>query len=148
MDSDNTSNKERSTFSGLLSDLTNELTSLVRQEIQLAKAEVSEKVSQVGTGIGAIATGGAVLFGGFLVLLAAAVFGLNKVLPPDMTPWLSALIVGVIVVIVGFIMLQSGKKKLQAQNLTPDRTIASLKNDKQLAQKHEQNTKEALKNER
>ncbi|MFD2191551.1 phage holin family protein [Pistricoccus aurantiacus] len=145
MDSENTPNKDRSTFTGLLSDLTNELTSLVRQEIELAKAEVSEKISQTTSGATSVAIAGAVLFAGFLVLLAAAVFGLNTVLPPDTTPWLSALIVGVIVVVVGFIMLQSGRKKLKAQNLAPQRTLSSLKSDKQLAQKHERNTKEALK---
>src|SRR5690606_4868016 len=105
------------------STITHELTALVRDEAELAKAEMRQKTSQLGTGIGSIAVAGGVLMCGFLVLLASAVFGLDTFLQ---TPWLSALIIGVIVVIVGFVMLQSGKKKLRAINLAPDRTMASL----------------------
>ena len=145
MDTENRTPREGSSFGTLISNLTHEVTALVRNEVELTKAEMSEKASQVGTGVGAVATAGAVLMCGFLVLLAAAVFGLNTVLPPETTPWLSALIVGGIVVIIGFIMLQSGKKKLQATNLKPNRTIASVRNDKQLAQHHQGQAKEQLK---
>jgi xanthine/uracil permease len=96
-------------------------------------------------GVGAVATAGAVLFGGFLVLLAAAVFLLNEVLPPDTTPWLSAIIVGLVVAIIGYVLLKSGLKKLQARNLMPSRTIASLQSDKDLARHHEAHAKEELK---
>ena len=142
MDEENRSKTGSASLGSLLSSLTHEVTSLVRKEVELAKAEVGEKGSQAARGIGAIATAGAVLLGGFLVLLAAAVFGLNAVLPPETTPWLSALIVGGVVVIIGFIMLQSGRKKLQAQNLMPNRTLASFRTDKELAKQHEQRAKE------
>ena len=58
-----------------------------------------------------MAVAGGVLLSGFLVLLAAAVFGLDTFLQ---RPWLSALIVGAIVVVIGFIMLQSAKKKMKS----------------------------------
>lgn len=136
---------EGASLGSLLSTLTREMGSLVRQETQLAKAEMSEKTHQAMTGVAAIAIAGAVLFGGFLVLLAAAVFLLNEVLPPDTTPWLSAIIVGLVVAIIGYVMLKSGVKKLQAQNLMPDRTMASLQSDKDLARHHEAHVKEELK---
>ncbi|MGC3874711.1 phage holin family protein [Halomonas sp. GXIMD04776] len=147
MDTDNrnTTRENTSSFGSLIASLTNEVTALVRNEVDLAKAEMAQKVSQVGNGIGSIAAAGAVLMCGFLVLLAAAVFGLDTVLQ---TPWLSALIVGVIVVIIGFIMLQGGKKKLKATNLMPQRTISSVQYDKDLAQHHKGQAKEQLKNER
>nr|WP_298415619.1 phage holin family protein [uncultured Halomonas sp.] len=147
MDTDNrnTTRDSSSSFGTLISSLTNEVTSLVRNEVDLAKAEMGQKVSQIGTGVGSIAAAGAVLMCGFLVLLAAAVFGLDTVLQ---TPWLSALIVGVIVVVIGFIMLQTGKKKLKATNLMPQRTISSVQKDADLAQHHKVEAKEQLKNER
>ncbi|MEC9483739.1 MAG: phage holin family protein [Halomonas sp.] len=144
MDAEDRGRTEQVSLGTLLSNLIRESTSLVRQEVELAKAEVSEKGRQATKGIAAIVTAGAVLYAGFLVLLAAAVFGLNTLLPEDTTPWLSALIVGGIVVIVGFAMLQSGRKKLQAQNLKLERTLASLRNDRDLARQHEQRAKEQV----
>ncbi|MBS9404607.1 phage holin family protein [Halomonas sp. TRM85114] len=140
-----TSTSESTSLGSLLTTLTREMSSLVRQETQLAKAEMSEKTHQAMSGVGAIAIAGAVLFSGFLVLLAAAVFLLNEVLPPDTTPWLSAIIVGLVVAIIGYVMLKSGLKKLQTQNLMPNRTMASLQSDRDLARHHETHAKEELK---
>jgi uncharacterized membrane protein YgdD (TMEM256/DUF423 family) len=124
-------------FGTLMSDLARDVSTLVSDEAQLAKAEMSEKTGQLATGIGAIATAGAVLMSGFLVLLAAAVFGLNNLLPPQLTPWLSALIVGGIVVVIGFIMLAAGRAKLKAKNLMPEHTIASFQKDSNMVRKHD-----------
>jgi preprotein translocase subunit SecG len=52
-----------------------------------------------------------------------------------MEAWLAALIVGAVVAIVGFIMLQSGKKKLDAGSFTPERTQESLRKDKEMVQR-------------
>lgn len=123
-------------LAGLLSDLWRETTTLVHDEVELAKADITEKVAQAGRGVGAVATGGAVLFGGFLVLLGAAVSALWRLLPPDMAPWLAPLIVGAIVAIVGGVMLSGGLKKLKAENLKPERTLQSLRADRDLAKEH------------
>lgn len=147
MDADNRTRQgeSSSSFSSLFKSLTYDVTSLVRNEVELAKAEISEKASQASAGVGSIAAAGAIMFCGFLVLLAAAVFGLNTVLPPETTPWLSALIVGGVVLLIGFIMLQSGRKKLKSQNLMPNRTMASLRNDREFARQHEEQAKERAK---
>ncbi|MDX5378186.1 MAG: phage holin family protein, partial [Halomonas sp.] len=108
-----------SSIASLFTNLARDVTSLVRKETELAKVEMGEKTSQAMGALASIAIAGAVLLSGFLVLLAAAVFGLNTVLPPDTTPWLSALIVGGVVVLIGFIMLQAGRKKLKQENLMP-----------------------------
>lgn len=142
MDTENRNTREGSSFGSLISNVTHEVTALVRNEVELAKAEMRQKTSQLGMGIGSIAAAGGVLICGFLVLLASAVFGLNVALE---AMWLSALIVGVIVVIIGFIMLQSGKKKLKATNLAPNRTMASLQNDQGMAKQHTGQAKEQLK---
>lgn len=145
MDSDHNTPPQGSSVGSLLSTVMQEITSLVRNETELAKAEVSEKTHQVMITLAAIAVAGAVLLGGFLTLLAALVFMLNEVLPPDMTPWLSAIIVGVVVSVIGIVMLKSGLAKLQARNLVPDRTLHSLQADRELAREHRHNVKEDLK---
>ncbi|CAM4254096.1 phage holin family protein [Vreelandella rituensis] len=145
MDTDNKTTKESSSIGSLLSSLTREMTSLVRNEAELAKTEMSEKTHQAMEGVAAIAIAGAVLFGGFLTLLAAMVFLLDEVLPPDTSPWLSAIIVGVVVAIVGIIMLKGGLKKLEARNLMPNRTMKSFQSDKEFAKEHKHRAKEELK---
>lgn len=145
MDSDNKPTSQSSSVGTLLSTVMQEVSSLVRNEAALAKTEMSEKTNQAMAGIASIAIAGAVLLGGFLTLLAAAVFLLNEVLPADTTPWLSALIVGGVVTVIGIVMLNAGKKKLQARNLMPNRTMNSLQSDKAVAKQHQENVKEELK---
>lgn len=145
MDSENKTTSQGSSIGSLLSTLTKEMTSLVRNEAELAKTEMSEKTHQAMGGIAEIAIAGAVLLGGFLTLLAAIVFLLNEVLPPDTTPWLSALIVGGVVTVIGIVMLKAGQKKLQTRNLMPNRTMHSLQSDKATAKEHQHNVKEELK---
>jgi hypothetical protein len=126
----------RRPLAGLFSDLWRETTTLVQDEVALAKADLSDKVAQAGRGVGAVAAGGAVLFAGFLVLLFAAVGALEMVLPPEQAPWLAPLIVGAVVTIIGAVALSSGRKKLQAENLKPARTLDSLRRDRDFAKEH------------
>ena len=121
---------------GLFSDLWRETQTLVHQEAQLAKAELSQKVSQVATGAGEIAGGGLILFAGFLVLLFAAVGALQLLIQSEHSVWLAPLIVGVIVMIVGYVLLSRGRKQMQAESLAPERTIESLQRDARLAKEH------------
>ena len=145
MEAENRTRSQTSSIATLFSNLANEVLVLVRKESELAKVEMQEKSRQAMGAVTSIAIAGAVLFSGFLVLLAAAVFGLNTVLPPETTPWLSALIVGGVVVVIGLIMLQAGRSKLKQESLMPSRTIASLRRDKALAREHEELIKEELK---
>lgn len=121
---------------GLFADLWRETQTLVHQEAQLAKAELSQKVSQVATGAGEIAAGGAVLFAGFIVLLFAAVGALELMLDTEHSVWLSPLIVGLVVMIIGYVLLSRGRKQITAEKLTPDRTMQSLQRDARLAKEH------------
>jgi uncharacterized membrane protein len=121
----NHSEKEKWSITELFSDLTRNLTSLVRQEILLAKTEMKSKISQVGASGAYIGAGGALLYAGFLVLLGAAVFGLSTIMPI----WLSALLVGLIVAFIGTGLLLKGRNDLKAHNLKPEKTIRSVRQD-------------------
>jgi ABC-type multidrug transport system permease subunit len=120
----------------LFSDLFRETSTLVHQEAQLAKAEISEKVSQMSSGVAAIAVGGAIIFAGFIVLLFAAVNGLEMLLPTEHAMWLAPLIVGLAVIVLGFIVLAIGKREISTNNLTPSRTMESLRRDTELVKEH------------
>jgi xanthine/uracil permease len=121
---------------GLFSDLWRETATLVRDEAELAKAEITEKVSQVQSAAVELAAGAAILYAGFLVLLAAAALGLAQVLPPDIAPWLAPLVVGLVVAGAGIVLLVIGRNKIKAGNLAPQRTIESLRRDAELAKGH------------
>jgi hypothetical protein len=116
-------------LTGLLTELAQETTTLVRKEVELAKAEVSEKVTQATSGAISLAAGGMVAFAGVLFLLLALTFYLATM----MEPWLAALIVGGVITVIGIILVSMGKSKLSARNLQPNRTIATLQDDKRWA---------------
>ncbi len=124
-------NNER-TLSSLFSELTREMTSLLRHEVALARAEVNEKVSTASSGVMMLAAGALVAFAGLLVLLAALVIGLSYVWPP----WVAALVVGLFVAIIGIALLVNGRSHLKAKNLKPHRTAESFRHDRQLVREH------------
>lgn len=119
---------EQETAGTLLSRLLNDATALLRNEVALAKAEFHNTTTNLKAGVGAMAIGGAVLFAGALALLAAAVLALALVVDA----WLAALIVGAALAIIGFVMVQGAKKKLEPGNLALERTQSSLKQDAQV----------------
>jgi len=126
--------RERTSAIGLLRRLVDEFSVLFRKEIALAKAEAVQSFSHLKAAAISMASGGAVLFAGLLVLLAAAVLGLSHVV----ADWLAALIVGGIVSIVGFVMINSGKNKFDPSSLKPERTQRALQQDKEMVERRMQ----------
>ncbi|EWY38856.1 hypothetical protein N825_10200 [Skermanella stibiiresistens SB22] len=116
-------------LTGLLTELAQETTTLVRKEVELAKVEMSEKVNQATTGAISLAAGGMVAFAGLIFLLLALTYYLATL----MEPWLAALIVGGVVTLIGIVLVSMGKSKLTARNLQPNRTLSSLQDDKDWA---------------
>jgi hypothetical protein len=116
---------ERESAAGLLSRLLGDFTALVRNEVALAKAELSEAANSAKAGLAALAIAAALLLAGSLTLIAAIVLALAEV----MEPWLAALIVGGVLALVGFVLLQGAKKKLQPSNLDMGRTRSAVRND-------------------
>jgi hypothetical protein len=117
--------KTERSIAALLSDLASETILLLRQELALFKAELREKFSRAGQGATALGAGALIAFSGWLVLLAAAVLGLATAVPG----WLAALIVAIVVLAVGAMLLLFGKNQLDAQSLTPQRSLRSLRED-------------------
>ena len=109
----------------LFRDLASDLSELTHKEIQLAQTEMMEKVSHASKAVISMVAGGLLAYAGLLVLLAAIAMALTTFLNLD--PWLSFLIVGAVVIIVGLITLQSGRSALQRTNITPEKTVDSLK---------------------
>jgi uncharacterized membrane protein YqjE len=114
----------------LLRELSNQTTTLVRQEIELAKAELTEKGKKAGTGAGMF--GGAGIAG--LFALAALTTAIIAALDTAMPLWLAALIVAVVYGAIAGVLAMRGKKEIdQATPVAPEQAIDSTKEDVQWA---------------
>jgi hypothetical protein len=111
----------------LFSELANETTTLVRQEIQLVRTEMTQKATEAGKDVGMIGAGGALAYAGLLALIAALIIGLGELIPL----WLSALIVGLVVVGIGYMLIQRGLTALKQIDPKPQQTIQTLQEDKE-----------------
>jgi hypothetical protein len=117
--------KDERSLGQLFSELTQETGTLVRQEIALATTELSHKAARVGRQIGLVALGGAVAYAGFLAIVAAAALLLAEVVPL----WVAALLVGLVVAAVGYVLVRGSLAALRDLDLTPRQTMRTLKED-------------------
>jgi len=110
----------------LFADLARETGTLVSREVALARTELTEKATQVGKDVAYLAVGGLVAYAGLLAIIAAVIL----VLAANGVPlWVSALIVGLAVAIVGYVLVQRGLTALKRQDFAPRQTLETLKDD-------------------
>ena len=109
----------------LFGDLASEMSNLVRQEVALAKVEVAQKAKYVGRNVGYLVVGGAVAYVALLAIVAAIIMLLAKVLPD----WGAALLVGVVIGVVGWLLIGKAMMALQKAELTPRETVETLQED-------------------
>lgn len=121
--------RDERSLGDLFSELATESSRLVRQEFQLAKTEMTQKATNAGKDIGYIGAGGALAYAGLLAVLAAVVIGLGAIMPM----WLSALIVGLVVIGIGYALIQRGLNALKHMSPVPQQTIDTLKEDAEWA---------------
>jgi drug/metabolite transporter (DMT)-like permease len=116
--------QDNRTLGELFSELSRETGTLVRKEVELATTELSAKAKVAGGHVGVVAAGGALAHAGLLVLLAAFVIGLAQL---GVTPWLSALIVALVTMGIGYALVNTGLSNLRRTSVAPTQTIETLK---------------------
>ena len=114
----------------LFSELTRDMGTLVRQEVELARIEMTQKASKAGKDVASMAVGGAVAYAGFLAILAAIIIALGAL---GLPMWVSALIVGLVVAGIGYALIKRGQEALKRQDIAPKQTVETLKEDAQWA---------------
>ena len=114
----------------LFGDLSRQLTTLIRQEIELARTEMTAKATSAGRHAALIGAGGALAYGGALVLLGALVLILIQL---GLDAWLSALIVGIVAVALGYVLIDRGRSKLSQVDIAPERAIETAKDEAEWA---------------
>jgi Putative Actinobacterial Holin-X, holin superfamily III len=110
----------------LIKLLSEQVSTLVRDELKLAQLEMTRKGKQAGIGAGMLGGGGMLALYGIGCLIACAIIGISRVL----APWLSALVVGVALLTVAGIAALVGKSRLQqATPPVPQEAVQSVKAD-------------------
>jgi len=113
----------------LFGQLAQDASLLIRQEIALARVELTQKADRLRRDTMAVAAGVAVLYFGAFALLAGLILFLDQVV--GLASWLAALLVGAVLAIAGYLMLQRSLRELRRINLVPRHTVETLKDDMQ-----------------
>jgi uncharacterized membrane protein YqjE len=110
----------------IASELTRDLSLLVRQELELAKVEMTEKGKTAVPGLEMLGAAGAAGLMAAGALTACAVLVLAIFLPS----WLAALVVGVVLAGVAYVLVVRGKEQVgKADAPIPEQTIETVKED-------------------
>ena len=119
-------NVQDKSLAELVKDLSQQTTTLVREEVELAKAEVTAKAKRLGLGAGILGGAGAVVFLALAALVTCAIAGLSEALPV----WLAALIVAVVLLAIGAALGLMGKAELERGSPPiPEEAVKSTKED-------------------
>jgi uncharacterized membrane protein YqjE len=110
----------------LVRRLSTQLSDLIRRELELARNELTAKGKRAGAGAGLAGTAGVIALFGVAALIAAAIAGLAIVVPV----WLSALIVGVVLLLVGGVLALAGRSQLRrATPPVPQQAVQGVQED-------------------
>jgi hypothetical protein len=106
----------------LVRQLTEQGAHLAQQQVSLVQAEVKDSINDLKVGAGAMAGAAVVGIAGLGVLLMALAFLLDEV----MQLWLATLIVAAVTLGIAYAMFASGKKKMQSNSMSVERTRRTL----------------------
>jgi hypothetical protein len=117
--------KDERSIGELFSELANETTTLLKQEVALLQVELTQKAAKIGKNVGFLVIGGVIANAALLAFVAALIAGLANF----MQLWLAALIVGVVIAIAAAVLISSGLKNFKNMDLKPKESVESLKED-------------------
>ncbi len=113
----------------LLKELSEQTSTLIRQEMQLARVELVEAGKKAGAGAGLLGASTILALGAFGALTATLIAVIALALPV----WAAALIITVVYGAGAAIIAMSGKKKIEAALPLAPQTTETLKEDVQWA---------------
>ena len=109
----------------LLRGILMDLRTLIREEIALARVELREQAGRARAAAMSFAIAAvALLFGGTFLLIALATAIADLL---DWPVWAGFLAVAVLLSLVGFVTLSSGRRKLATVSAVPEETISTVK---------------------
>jgi len=116
---------ENKPLGDLFGDLASDMSNLVRQEVALAKVEITQKAKGIGKNVGYLVVGGAVGYAALLAVIAAIIMLLDNYMPA----WGAALLVGILIAGISWLLIGKALNALQETDITPRETVETLKED-------------------
>lgn len=113
------------TLGELVANLTQQMSALIRGEIDLFKAQLAEKGKRFGIAAGLLVGAGLMAFFGLATAIACVVLAIAQVL----APWLAALIVAVALFVVAGALAFVAKKQIDAANEIKPELVQGIKDD-------------------
>jgi uncharacterized membrane protein HdeD (DUF308 family) len=86
-----------------------------------------EKVSTATRSLVSMVAGGLLAYAGLLALLFMVIVLLNEIMPL----WLASAIVGIVTIVIGAILIMSGRSALSNMTIVPEKTVETIKDDAQ-----------------
>jgi hypothetical protein len=123
--SEGESEVEQTSIGELIGEISDDLSTLFRKEVELAKVELKQEASKAGKAAGMLGGAGFAGYMAVLLLSFALVFALANVMDHG---W-AFLIVAVIWGIVGAVLFANGRKKAKDISPVPTQTVETLKED-------------------
>lgn len=112
-------------ISPILSEIVDDLGTLLRQEVALAKSELRIQASNAGkTVLEFVGAAVLCLIGGLLVFVGGALWIVQNI--AGAPAWLAFFLVGLASVFVAFLLLLHAKSRLANLSLVPEKTIQSI----------------------
>lgn len=111
----------------LLGDLIGDAQTLIRKEFELARHEVRAEIDKARQGAMVLGIGAGIAAVGAIFLLLMVVYLLVEVF--GLSFWLSFLIVGALLAIVGAVLLSTGSNRIKQVDPVPRETIDSVRKD-------------------
>jgi membrane protein len=110
----------------LVKQMSEQVSTLVRDELKMARLELARKGKFAGFGIGMYGASGLVALYSIACLLAAAIIAIAGVIQP----WLAALIVGLVLLVVSAVAALIGRSRMRrATPPMPEQAVEGTKAD-------------------
>jgi membrane protein len=120
------SNADGRSVSELVGQASEQVSRLVRDEMRLAAKELAEKGKRAGIGAGLFGGAGLCALFGAAGLITSAILALSLVL----APWLAALLVGLVLLLIAGAVSLAGRKQIHAATPPiPEEATKSVKSD-------------------
>jgi membrane protein len=121
-----TSRADEPSVSELVGQASEQVSRLVRDEMRLAASELTEKGKRAGIGAGLLGGAGLFAWFGAAALITSAILALSLVL----APWLAALLMGLVLLLIAGAVSLAGRKQIaDATPPIPEEATKSVKSD-------------------
>jgi hypothetical protein len=125
-----TQTRDERSLGELFAEVSTQVSTLVRKELELARHELGRTAARVGRAAAFVAAGGLLAYAGLIVLLIGLATLLASLGMPD---WLALLLVGGVVIAIGGYLAWRFLAELRSAPIVPERTVATIQDSVQWA---------------